>query len=322
MSIFNTGVSYLKKRKVVPVFLAISNDFAPYAAAAINSLTKHTDKNRYYRIIVMYDKLSLPNRWRLRNLVTKNCAIEFHKMKYNLHLKIIARYCSIKTGSGDFFSSPVYFYRSFIARLFPQYERAVYIDSDTILLGDIGELFDIDLGDNVIAARIDPKVSAIPEFKAYVEHALNLSAEKEYINSGVLLMDLKKLRKLRYVARMTDLMKKYDADLVAPDQDYLNTILRGKIVHLDANWNLEPTKTLPKGAKLVHFNLFNKPWHYKNVPQEKLFWNAAKCNGFYGELKRQQENFDKAAQEKDQAKVGALLEKAKKLGKLKKPIFK
>ncbi|MBR3180369.1 glycosyltransferase family 8 protein [Candidatus Saccharibacteria bacterium] len=321
MSIFNTGVSLLKKHKVVPVFLTISNDFAPYAAASINSLMKKSNKNRYYRIHVLYDKLSLTNRWRLRNLVTKNCAIEFHKMKYSLPLQIVAAYCATKTGSGDFFSSAVYYYRCFIPRLFPQYDKAVYIDSDTILLGDIGELFDLDLKDNAIAARIDPKVSHIPEFKAYVENALGIPA-KEYVNSGVLVMDLKKLRKLKYITQMTDLMKKYDASLVAPDQDYLNIILRGQILPLDPVWNLHPEKTLQKGAKLMHFNLFSKPWHYKNVDQENLFWNAAKGTGFYNELKRRQEAFDKEAQAQDHAKVGALIQKAAKLGESKQPIIK
>jgi lipopolysaccharide biosynthesis glycosyltransferase len=79
---------------------------------------------------------------------------------------------------------------------------------------------------------------------------------------------------------------------VAPDQDYLNVILRGKIEFLNPVWNAEPVKDLPRNVKLVHFNLFNKPWHYKNVPCERIFWNAAKGTGFMGDLKRQQAAFD------------------------------
>ncbi|MBQ7202305.1 glycosyltransferase family 8 protein [Candidatus Saccharibacteria bacterium] len=321
MSIFNTGINLLNGNKVVPIFLTISNDYAQYAAASINSLMKHANPNRNYRVIIMYDRLSLPNRWRLRNLVTKNCAIEFRKMKFNLHLQIIRTYCATKTGTGDFFSKTVYYYRAFIARLFPQYEKAVYIDSDTIILDDIGKLFDIDLGDKVMAARIDPKVTNVPEFKGYVENALDIPA-KEYVNSGVLVMDLKKLRKLHYITRMTDLMKDYDVSLVAPDQDYLNLILRGKIMPLDDSWNLEPTKELPKDAKLLHFNLFNKPWHYSNVACERYFWNAAKGTGFYGDLMRTKKGFTEEMQKKDHEKVAALITKAGELAKVKKPIIK
>ncbi|MDO4612121.1 MAG: glycosyltransferase family 8 protein [Candidatus Saccharibacteria bacterium] len=324
MSIFNTGKPIVKKfTKVVPIFLTINNAYAPYAAAAIKSLTKNTNKKRYYRIIVLHDGLSWISRLRLRNLVTRNCAIQFKKITRSLYLRAIIRHCSQKKGAGDFFSSAVYYYRAFIASLFPLYKKAVYIDSDTILRGDIGELFDIDLEDRVMAAMVDPKVEFIPEFKEYVNNAVGVPYN-EYVNSGVLVMDLKKLREMKYLKTMVDLIEKYDLDLVAPDQDYLNVILRGKIKFLDPIWNMEPKEEekLPRNTKLVHFNLCNKPWHYKNVPSERLFWNAAKGTGFYGDLKRQQANFGEAEKKKDAEKLEALIGKAAKLGKSKKPLIK
>ena len=323
MSIFNTGLAPLKKRtQVVPVFLTINNAYAPYAAAAINSLMRHSDKKRYYRVIILHDGLSLVNRIRLRNLVTKNCAIQFKKMTHSLYLKAIVAYCTRRQkGTGDFFSSAVYYYRAFIPRLFPLYEKAVYIDSDTILLGDIGELFDIDLEDKACAAMVDPKVTDIVEFRDYVDKAVGVPHDK-YVNSGVLVMDMKKLRKMKYLSTMIDLIQTYDADLVAPDQDYLNVILAGQIKFLPKYWNAEPAKRMSEKTKLVHFNLFNKPWHYKDVPQEKLFWNAVRGTGYYGDLKRQQAAFDEAKQAADHEKVAALIQKAGKLAKGNKVLMK
>ena len=320
MSIFATGNPLDKLTKVVPVFLAINNDYAPYAAAAIHSLTQKCDKNRYYRVIILHDGLSLVSRIRLRSLVTGNVALQFKKITNSLYLKAVIKYCAREKGAGDFFSSAVYYYRFFIPRLFPMYEKGVYIDSDTILTGDIGELFDINLGENeVVAAMVDPKVTVVPEFKAYVDNAVGVPHD-EYVNSGVILMDFKKMRKMHYLSVMVDLIEKYNADLVAPDQDYLNVILRGKIKHLDPCWNTEPSEDLPKNTKLVHFNLFNKPWRYTDVPCENLFWNAAKGTGFYGDLRRQLEAFDEEKQKADREKVTALIKKAEKLGKLKHPI--
>ena len=322
MSIFNTGNPIKKHVKVVPVFLTINSAYAPYAAAAIHSLTQHSDPKRYYRVIILHDGLNLVNRWRLRNLVTRNVALQFKKMTRSLYLKAIIAYCTRRQkGAGDFFSSAVYYYRAFIPVMFPLYKKAVYIDSDTILRSDIGELYDTDLGDNAMAAMIDPKVTVIPEFRDYVDNALNVP-HTEYVNSGVQVMDLRKMRKMRYLSTMIDLIKKYDADLVAPDQDYLNVILRGKIAFLDPKWNAEPVKDLPRNVKLVHFNLFNKPWHYKNVPCERIFWNAAKGTGFLGDLKRQQAAFDAEKQKADHAKVEALIQKAAKLAESKEPVIK
>lgn len=319
MSIFNTGLNPLKRGKVVPVFLTITDDYAKYAAAAINSLMKHTNSKRYYRVIILYDRLRLVNRWRLRNMVTKNCAIEFHKMKYSLYMQIIVRYCTKRSGSGDFFANAVYYYRAFIARLFLQYDKAIYIDSDTILMDDIGKLYDIDLGENVIAARVDPKVAMVPEFVKYVENALDIPA-KDYVNSGVLLMDLKKLRKIHYITQMTDLIKG-DADLVAPDQDYLNVILKGKIMHLDKCWNLQPEGEEPDGAKLLHFNLSKKPWFHEDVRCGELFWEAAKGTGFYGDLMRGKERYGEEDAKRDADKIAALIKKADKLSRVKEPLL-
>lgn len=324
MSIFNTGVNLLKlkKTKVVPVFLTITDDYAKYAAPCINSLMKHANPERNYRVIVMHDRLSLKNRIRLRNLVTKNCAIEFHKMKYNLYMRVILKYCSTKTGSGDFYSSAVYLYRTFIARLFSQYDKAIYIDADTILTGDIGELYDIDLGEKVIAARVDPKVQAVPEFAKYVEKAVGVPA-KDYVNSGVLLMDLKKLRKLHYITRMTDLMKEFDASLVAPDQDYLNVILKKKILHLPASWNAQSGKEMEaEDVKLLHFNLSRKPWFHDDVAGGDLFWAAAKGTGFYGDLMRGKENYTLDEEKQAEEKIQALIKKAAELAEAPEPLLK
>ena len=320
MSIFHTGLSPLKKTKVVPIFYAINSAYAPYVAASMNSLTKHLDPNRYYRVIILHDGLNWANRVRLRNLVTKNCAIQFKKINRSLYLKAVIKYCSKRKGAGDFFSAAVYYYRFFIYLLFPMYNKCVYIDSDTILRGDIGELYDIELGDNIVAAMVDPKVDVIKEFRDYVNNAVGVPY-KEYVNDGVMVMDLKKMRKLHYISTLVNMIDKYDADLVAPDQDYLNVICRGKIKHFGKEWNAEPTKNLPKNTKLVHFNLFNKPWHYKNVPSEEIFWDAAKGTGFYGDLKRQLESFDKKKQKAEQQKVAALIKKAAKLAKSKKPLI-
>ncbi len=322
MSIFNTGKSLLRKVKVVPVFITISNDYAPYAACTIASLIKHANPKRYYRVIILHDGLNFHNYIHLRNLVTRNCEIQFHRISHSMYLRAIIRHCSKKTGSGDFYSSAIYYYRSFIARLYPQYEKAIYIDSDTILMSDIAELFDTDLGDNVIGATVDPKVSAVPEFRNYVEHALNIPAEN-YVNSGVLLMDLKKMRKMHYLSRMIQIINEYDASLVAPDQDYLNVICAGKIMHLPEVWNMTPVgEGAPTGTKLVHFNLFKKPWQCDDVDGEKIFWAAAKNSGYYGELMHQKENFSVKELRIKEDQLQALIQKADKLSKVKEPLIK
>ncbi len=322
MSIFNTGKKLFKKVKVVPIFLTINDEFVPYAACTIASITRHANPKRYYRIIVLHDGITFRNYFKLRNLVTKNCEIQFRKITHSLYLKIIINSCSKKTGSGDFFSSAVYYYRSFIARLFPQYEKAIYVDSDTIAMGDVAELFDMNIKDYYCAALVDPKVEAVPEFRDYVNNAVGVPYQ-EYVNSGVLLLNLKELRRIHYVQQMVHMIEKYDANLVAPDQDYLNVICRGKILHLEPKWNMQPVKgELPEDTKIIHFNLFKKPWHYDDVDCEEIFWEAAEKSGFKNELLERKKNYSVRDARLNEAKIEALIKKAAKLSKTKEPLIK
>lgn len=322
MSIFDTGLNPLRRGKVVPIFLAINNKYAPYAAVTMHALTRYLNPDRYYRVIILHDGLSWANRVRLRNLVTKNCAIQFKKISSNLHLKIIVKYCNAKRkGAVDFFSAAVYYYRFFIPRLFPQYNKAIYIDSDVILRDDIGELYDIDLGDNVAGAVQELVMQTVPEFIEYSDKAINVP-HKQYANTGVMLLDLKKMRKMHYLSTMIEMINKYDADLLAPDQDYFNVILKGKIKFLSRDWNTGPQEKLTDKTKLIHYYLYKKPWLYKDVAHGEYFWDAAKGTGFLGELRRQQEAFKKKERKADETKIEFFIKKAAKLSKTKEPLIK
>ena len=129
-------------------------------------------------------------------------------------------------------------------------------------------------------------------------------------------------RSLEYLSTMIDMIQEYDADLVAPDQDYLNVILKGKIKHLGKEWNLQPEGEDPKGAKILHYNLSKKPWYHDDVTAGEEFWKAVKGTGFYGDLMRAKEKYTADDAAKDAEKIKALIEKAVKLSKVKKPLLK
>ena len=65
--------------------------------------------------------------------------------------------------------------------------------------------------------------------------------------------------------------------------------------------------------KLVHFNLFDKPWHYKDIPYEEYFWHYALRSGFYPELVRQQADYTEEQKREDREKLDELLERAGKI---------
>ena len=185
----------------------------------------------------------------------------------------------------DYFTLTIYF-RLFIPSMFPQYDKGIYIDSDVVLTDDIAKLFDIDIGENYIGACNDLSIADIPPLVAYTEKAVGVNA-KEYINSGVLLMNLKKMRDDDLEGHFLSLLNKYHFDSIAPDQDYLNAMCNGKIYYLEEKWDTMPNDAKPMltETSLIHYNLFSKPWCYDGIQYEEQFWNYAQDCGFIDEIR-------------------------------------
>lgn len=267
---------------IIPIFFSIDDSYAPFLAVALNSSIKNAHSKRRYKAIVLHDGLSESNAKKLKRLEKENFEIEIIPMRKcmeGIDDRISNRLRC------DYFTLTIYF-RLFIPAMFPQYDKGIYIDSDVVLTEDISRLFDTDIGDNLIGACNDLSIADVPPLVAYTENAVGVK-KQEYINSGVLLMNLKKLRELRFEEHFLNLFNTYHFDSVAPDQDYINAICNGKIYYLPAEWDAMPNNSRPpmENPCLIHYNLFSKPWCYDNVQYGDVFWHYAEDSGYIDTIK-------------------------------------
>ena len=266
----------------IPIFFTIDDSYAPFLAVALNSAIKNSDPQRNYKAIVLYQYLGADNISRLQALQTENFKIELMPIRANMEALDDRMSNRLRC---DYFTLTIYF-RLFIPSMFPQYDKGIYIDSDVVLTDDIAKLFDIDIGENYIGACNDLSIADIPPLVAYTEKAVGVNA-KEYINSGVLLMNLKKMRDDDLEGHFLSLLNKYHFDSIAPDQDYLNAMCNGKIYYLEEKWDTMPNDAKPMltETSLIHYNLFSKPWCYDGIQYEEQFWNYAQDCGFIDEIR-------------------------------------
>ena len=269
------------KNKEIPIFFTIDDGYAPFLSVALNSAIKNSSEDNTYRAIVLYENVTKENISKIEGLATDNFKIEFIPMKSGL--ESITDHMSNRLRC-DYFTLTIYF-RLFIAEMFPEYDKAIYIDSDVVVLDDLAKLYDTDIADNFIGACPDVSVLGVPQLCAYMEEVVGVNRHK-YINSGVLLMNLKKLREVRFSEHFLALLNTYHFECIAPDQDYLNAICAGKIHYLDGAWDVMPddSKEEVKDAKIVHYNLFSKPWCYDGIQYADYFWKYAKDSGFMQEI--------------------------------------
>ena len=266
----------------IPIFFTIDDGYAPFLAVALNSAIKNASKNRQYRAIVLHQDLSESNIARLKALETKNFQIELVPMRANFEALDDRMSNRLRC---DYFTLTIYF-RLFIPAMFPQYDKGIYIDSDVVLTEDIAKLYDTDIGDNLIGACNDLSIADVPPLVAYTENAIGVKRH-EYINSGVLLMNMKLMREHDLEGHFLQLLSTYHFDSIAPDQDYLNAMCNGRIYYLDAAWDAMPNDAKPPLAKtnLIHYNLFSKPWCYDGVQYADAFWQYAQDSGYLAQIK-------------------------------------
>ncbi len=282
--------------KEIPIFFTIDNSYAPFLAVALNSAVKNSSKDRFYHAIVLHEGVTEENQQKLEALASDNFKIEVIPMKNNFDALDDRMSNRLRC---DYFTLTIYF-RLFIPAMFPQYDKAVYVDSDVVVADDIAKLFDIDLGDNFIGACNDLSIADVPPLVAYTENSVGVKAH-EYINSGVLLMNLKKLREEKFEEHFLNLLNTYHFDSIAPDQDYINAILNGRILYLDKRFDAMPNNRRPEceNPVIIHYNLFEKPWCYDGIQYEKEFWHYAEDSGFIDEIKEFKANYTEEKRQAD-----------------------
>ena len=268
------------KKRTVTIFLAADNRYLPYLGVTVKSIADHTSPEFHYDIKILSTAIPKERLEMLYSMPLPNVTVS----TVDLDRPIGGIREALKRRLRDYYSESIY-YRLFIPTMFPELDRAVYIDCDIVLCSDISRLYFTDIGDCLVGAVADESIPDVPAFCDYVDRWVGVPKEK-YFNSGVLLMNLRAMREDRLEEKFLYLLGEYNFDTVAPDQDYLNRLCFGRVHYLDAGWNKQP-----KGGGeplseqfLIHYNMFNKPWHYRGVEYEEEFWRVAKTTPFYSEI--------------------------------------
>ena len=268
----------------IPVFFTTDDNYIPYLDVALSSLIANASKDYSYRIIILNTGIKKENVDKVKRNEREGVVIDF--VDISNEVKNIKSYFK-----NVYHFSIVTYYRLFIASLFPQYDKIIYLDCDLVVLGDISELYNIELGDNILGAVPDEYVCNTKEFRLYAEKAIGVNPDT-YFNAGVLVISLEEFRKNDIESKFVNLITRYDFDLLDPDQAYLNYLCLGKTHILPNGWNKSPEKTVCESNKnIVHYNLYKKPWQYDDVTHGEYFWAYAEKSVFYNTILSRKEIF-------------------------------
>ena len=280
-------------KTIVPIFFSIDNGYIPYFKIALKSIMDNSSKDNKYIAYVLNCDVSEENQKNVKEMLIDNFECEFIDMKEkltNINDKLFVR---------DYYSKTTY-YRLFIPGMFPEYKKAIYLDSDITVTGDVADLYNYEINNNLVGAITDESVQIVPEFIEYVEKYLGISHDR-YFNAGVLLMNLDELRMFNFEDRFTSLLNQIKFS-VAQDQDYLNVLCKDRVHYIPLIWNKMPFKNDTvkiEDLKLIHYNLSLKPWHYKGILYEEAFFKYVDILGLTDFINEKIVNYSEQDKKKD-----------------------
>ena len=278
---------------VIPVFFACDDFYVKFMMVSIRSLIANSSPEREYRLHILHTNITSESQAKVKTMETDNVHITFCDV--STYLQKVEKKLTVR----DYYSLTTY-YRIFIPEMFPQYDKVLYIDSDTILLQDVAKLYSFRLGENYIGAVQDYLVKSTQVFGEYVENVLGIS-RAAYFNAGVALINCHQFRCEKLLDRFVELLNTY-AFVVAQDQDYLNIICQNQILWIDSAWNVQMTEPDERSAErigLIHYNLADKPWHNQDQRYAGYFWKYAKDTHDYEVLLSVLENYTEEDRRKD-----------------------
>lgn len=179
------------------------------------------------------------------------------------------------------------YYRIFAAKyLPPTLDRVLYLDPDLIVNGSLKELYSLPMEEYYFAAasHTGPFMRKINKLR------LDMMDDSPYINSGVMLMNLKLLRKEQNFEDVFNFIEKRKNLLILPDQDIISSLYGSKIYALDT-YRYNMTEVLyqihspfekgfdldwvKKHSVIIHYCGRNKPWNDNYFGSLDIFYKQA-----------------------------------------------
>lgn len=256
----------------INVCLACDNNYAKYAGVVVASVLANSKDNESLNFYILDGGISESKKTEILSLKSiKDCKIEFVQIEESMfedYKKVAThKYISIAT-----------YYRLRLATLLPEVERIIYFDCDMVVNSSLNNLFNVELGENIIAGVRDINKRMLQQ-------------NPSYINAGMVLFDLNKIREENIEQKFYDYTNENFETIKMGDQTIINEVLKGRIKIVEDEWNVQSSNftnrsSYTKHPYIIHYVAKRKPWHFGSFSVHRplyfkyLQMTPWKLNGF------------------------------------------
>lgn len=289
----------------VPVVFSVDDNYAPMLSVTIQSLIENSCSQKNYDIFILTENINTSNRRILLSQIAgrNNFSMRFINVKNLLNDEIRKQlYIEIHVSLATYF-------RFFIPRIFKNFSKVIYLDSDLLICHDIAELIELDLHNNWLGAALDIRESIPVKQKMfvsnrnwhdYVSKTLGLRDPYQYFQAGVLIYNIQKFINNNVEEKLFESLKKIKSPILS-DQDIMNSVLYGHVEFIKTHWNVEwqipfefenYRQLLPRHyfdsyqlalhkPYIIHYASSIKPWNSPLKYLSDLWWNVARRTRYY-----------------------------------------
>ncbi len=230
---------FKKKTEVNIAYITDANYLYP-TQVAVYSAIKNKCPNNIYHFYILTDNVPMDQAQKAFAPMARKDVI----------FKIVPQQKVLDIEFSDFLEhiSSAAMLKFMIAEALPEVNRVIYMDSDTVVVKDLADLFNQDLEGNIVGAVTDIATMAQPGYLATIGYR-----ESQYFNAGMFLLDLQQMRNRGIGAHLNEYVRN-NPNLVFIDQDAYNVVLRKKIKKLSYNYNCMASMFFEKNKKVSFVN--------------------------------------------------------------------
>lgn len=178
-------------------------------------------------------------------------------------------------------SGPAAYDRLLVIRDCPDWDRCMVMDCDQLVLCDLAPLFEMDLGDHLLAAHMQgPGVDIDYAMRVWLKRPIPEGWEHVKGHPYFLMPPMLNLKAMREAGTWEAFLAAHAA-FDADEQLSLTAATEGRTLPLPRKWNLFPKlhiqeHEVPEGV--IHWNGYPKPWHPKAQVWRPDIWESEKSS--------------------------------------------
>lgn len=240
--------------------------YAPCLGVSLVSILLNAREVDVLSVYIVDGGISLENREKIAALQkVKAFSLSFLDVNTELFEK-----CSIRAEYGM-----ATFFRLALPEILSNLEKVIYLDCDVIVRRSLSELWAYDVTNGYLAAAPD-LIDYLPFSAKRYKDKLYGRSDFCYFNSGVMVLNLKKIRLENLFQQAIAWLEKHGDISIYCDQDGLNAAVFGDFIKLQPEWNVQAPMYWPGAARvlkkrgetlaalsdpsIIHFTTGDKPW--------------------------------------------------------------